>query len=111
VRDWVVEVAQEAVGSRRSAGRRRGRNDGVEGEGQGDGVRMRVLDVWADGGDGSLVIVRGRNGGGEERKWMLLGSGGRGEEVHIGVVVVVRVPLWEVEVRGERCGVGVGGGS
>lgn len=78
---------------------------------------MRVLDVWAAGGDGSLVMVRGRNGVGEERKWMLMGSGGRGEGVQIGVVVVVRVPVWEVEVRGTRWGVGVewrvdgGGGS
>lgn len=108
MRDWVVEVGQ-------SRSRRRGRES--EGDGDGDGVRIRVLDVRGAG----VVLVRGMlmggsGGGGTSaggeglRNWMLVGCGGRERErvrVESGMVVVVRAPVWEVEVRGERWGVGV----
>lgn len=116
VRDWVVAVAQEAVASRNRSRTRGWGNGGVESavegerEGEGDGVRMRVVEVRGGGGgdgDGDVVLVRATSGDGEVRKWMLLGSGGMGTAVRAGVVVVVRAPVWEVEVRGQRWGVGV----
>jgi len=77
--------------------------------GEGDEVRVKVVEVrggWGNG-NGDVVLVRTTGGDGKVRKWMLLGSGGRGTAVRAGAVVVVRAPVWEVEVRGERWGVGV----
>jgi len=94
VREWVVEVSQEVV-------RDRQRREGGGGVGGGDVVRLRVEEV--SGGGGNVVLVRGA---GDGRRMMLMGCG-RGGEVRTGVVVGVRAPVWEVEVLGEKWGVGV----
>lgn len=86
VRDWVVEVASSVPATR---------------DEEWD-LRFRVKDV---GGGGRVSFVEEDGGGGEGKRWMLVGDyeGVLGR----GLVVGVRRPVWEVVVEGEVWGVGV----
>ncbi len=109
MRGWVVEASQE-YGQHNNTRRTRG-DDGQVGEGEAEAgfvVRMMVGEVRGsgEGGTGNVVLVRTMGSGreGEGRKWMLMGSG---KTVRRGMAIGVRAPVWEVEVLGERWGVGV----
>lgn len=86
LRDWVVEIASSVPVAR---------------DGDWD-LRFRVKDF---GGGGRVSLVEEDGGGGEGKRWMLVGD--CGGQVGRGVLVGVRRPVWEVVVEGEVWGVGV----
>lgn len=61
---------------------------------------MLVKEYKVAGVGAGIVLVQGEEG----KRWVLVGDAGG---VRAGCTVGVRRPTWEVEVEGERWGVGV----